>query len=248
LVLAGDMGPRREGPQTPAGVAVPLLVAAERPLTEWVAPSLTRAGDFVATKVARDPAQPAAPTDIALAPFYRTHRRTYSAYFDVLTPAEFDARALAAAAERERMRKLEAATVAFVQPGETQRESEFNYKSDPPNRAPQRSNGRASRGGTGWFSYALPVDNATDMAIVVTYLNELGLEPAGGNFQILVEGVEVARFQPDSTATGFFDVVYAIPPAVLTGKTKATIRFQAAANGRIAPVFGVRMIRSKEVF
>jgi len=248
LLLAGDLGPRREGPGgNAARIVAPVLVAAERPVTEWVAPSATRAGDFVAAKVARDPAQPAPPVDVALAPFYRTHRRTYSAYFDVVTAEEFEARVRAATAERERVRKLEAATVAFVQPGDADREKDFNYQSDPANRQPQRTNGRAGRGGQGWFSYDFPVENTKDMAVVVTYLNELGLEPASGNFQILVDGVEVVRFQPDDKATGFFDVTYPIPPALLNGKKKATIRFQAASNGRIAPIFGVRMIRVREV-
>ena len=159
LLLAGDLGPRREGPGGNATrIVAPLLVAAERPVSEWVVPSPTRAGDFVAAKVARDPAQPAPPVDVALAPFYRTHRRTYSAYFDVVTAEEFDARVRAATAERERVRKLEAATVAFVQPGDADREKDFNYQSDPANRQPQRTNGRAGRGGSGWFSYDVPVE------------------------------------------------------------------------------------------
>ena len=83
------------------------------------------------------------------------------------------------------------------------------------------------------------------MAVVVTYFNELGLEPAAGNFQILVDGTEIARFQPTPTATGFFDAQYAVPPALVRGKTKVTVRFQAVGNGRIAPVFGVRMVRAK---
>jgi len=204
-------------------------------------------GDFRASAVARVPAQPAAPTDVALAPFYRTHRRTYSVYFDVLTPAEFDARAAAVAAESERIRKVEAATLAFVQPGETQAERDFNYQSDPANRPAQRTNGRANRGGAGWFSFDLPVDSSTEMAVVVTYLNEPGLEPAAGDFQILADGAGIARFQPNTSATGFYDAQYAIPASLISGKTKVTMRFQAAPNGRIPPVFGVRMIRAKGV-
>ena len=37
-----------------------------------------------------------------------------------------------------------------------------------------------------------------------------------------------------------------IPPGLIAGKTKVSVRFQASGNGRIAPVFGVRMIRAKE--
>jgi len=254
LVLAGDLGPRREGrvrtadasalvPTAPA--PIPVLVAADRPIDQWVVPAATRAGDFHASQVARVPAAPAAPTDVSLTPFYRTHRRTYSVYFDILTPSEFDARVAAVAAERERLRRLEAATVALVQVGDPQLEREFNYQSDPADRPAQRTNGRASRSGNGWFSLDLPVDPTSDMAVVATYFNELGLPPASGNFQILVDGTVVASFTPNPTATGFFDAQYAVPAALMHGKNKATVRFQAAPGGRIAAVFGVRMIRAK---
>jgi len=42
------------------------------------------------------------------------------------------------------------------------------------------------------------------------------LPPASGEFDILVEGTSVARFQPNATATGFYDAAYPIPIA-LTG-------------------------------
>jgi DUF1680 family protein len=246
IVLVGDLGPRRDRPGAPAAPPVPVLVAAGRPVDDWIVPSPSRTGNFIASQVARVPSQPAPPADVALSPFYRTHRRTYSLYFDVVTPAEFDSRAAQVVAERERTRKLEAATAGFVQPGDAQSEREFNYQSDPSNRPAPRTNGRSNRGGTGWFSFDLPVDAEQEMAVVVTYLNELGLEPAGGNFQILVEGTEIARFQTNSSATGFYDAQYGIPGSLVTGKTKVTVRFQALANGRIGPVFGVRMIRARE--
>ena len=243
LVLVGDLGPRQERVGVAAARPAPVLVAAERPVNDWVLPSGTRTGDFVAGKVAKVPAQPEPAADLPLTPFYRTHGRTYSLYFDVITPAEFDSRAAAAAAEQERVRRLEAATIAFVQPGNPQTERNFNYQSDPANRPAGRTNGRTNRSGTGWFSFDFAIGVSADTALVVTYLNELGLEPTTGNFQILVDGTEIGRFRPDSSATGFFDVQYGIPANLVSGKTKITVRFQAIDNGRIAPVFAVRLIR-----
>src|SRR5262249_45285157 len=140
--------------------------------------------------------------------------------------------------------KIEAATVGFVQPGEMQPERDYNYRSDPQERPVGRTNGRANRAGTGRFSFDLPVDATKSMALVVTYLNELGLPPASGNFSILVDDAEIAKFAPNASATGFYFVEYSIPPSVVAGKSKVTVKFQAAANGRIAPVFGVRTIVS----
>jgi hypothetical protein len=249
LVLAGDLGPRLDGRRGGAAAgltSVPVLVAAGRPLTDWVAPTGGRAGDFRAAGVARVPGQPGgAAGDVALAPFYRTHRRRYSAYFDVLTPAQFEARAASIAAERERVRRLEAATVGFVQPGEMQPERDFNYQSEPLERPVLRAQGRANRAGAGWFSFDLPVDAGAPSAVVVTYLNDLGLPPTAGDFEILVDGAPVGRFAPNAAAVGFWDATYAVPAALVQGKSEITVRFQAAGpNGRIAPVFGVRTVRA----
>jgi hypothetical protein len=247
LVLAGDHGPRAEGRaggQT--AQPIPVLVAAERPVTAWVTPVGSRQGDFVA-KVGRVPAQPGAAVDVMLTPFYRTHRRRYSVYFDLLTQEEFDARAAVIAAERERQRKIEAATVSFVQPGDTQSERQFNYQSEPADRQPVRTNGRSSRGGPGWFSFDVPVDPNAEMTVLVTHLNELGLDPAAGNFSVQVDGTTVGTFRRNTAASGFFDAQYAIPAQLTAGKSKVTVRFQANGNGRIAPVFGVRMVRGKDI-
>jgi DUF1680 family protein len=255
LALAADHGPRVEGRgQTADGAAtvppppppVPVLVAAGRPVTEWVLADESRPGDFRARAVARVPGETAPGRDVALTPFYRTHGRRYSIYFDVLTPAEFDAKSSEVVAERERVRRLEAATVGFVQPGEPS-EREFNYQSDPGDRQIQRAAGRSGRGGPGWFSFDLPVDSAAEIAVVVTYLNDLGLPPANGDFEILVDGTRIARFEPNATATGFYDARYAVPSELVRGKSKVTVRLQAAPNGRIATVFGVRTIRASGV-
>ncbi len=246
LVLAGDLGARREG-RGAVEPPIPVLVAAGRPVTEWVLPDGAKAGDFRVQQVARVIAEPGVPGDVTLAPFHRTDERTYSVYFDVVTPQEFDARVGALAASREHARRLEAATVGFVQPGSPASEQTANYRSDPENRPPQRAAGRTGRGGPGWFSYDLAVDVTTGMALVVTYLNERGLPPATGTFEILVDGTSIAPFMPNETATGFYDAQYTVPANLVEGKSKVTVRFQAAPNARIAPVFGVRMVRAKDL-
>src|SRR5689334_12162841 len=161
LVLAGDLGPRRESRGEGAtGGPAPMLLAAERPVSEWVLPG-SRAGDFQVRQIGRVITQPTQNTDVALTPFYRTHERTYSVYFDVITPSEFEARVAAVAAERERMRRMEAATVAYVRPGDQQTEANFGYKSEPADRQVTNTNRRPGRGGPGWFSYDLAVDSAS---------------------------------------------------------------------------------------
>jgi DUF1680 family protein len=126
LVLAGDLAPRHEGRGAAPSVSAPVLVA-DQPVAKWVQASNARMGDFRAAGVARTLAQPAqSPTDVALTPFYRTHGRTYSIYFDVVTSAEFDARVAANAAASAHERALEAATVAFLEPGDNAAEQQYD--------------------------------------------------------------------------------------------------------------------------
>ena len=91
LALAGDFGPRL-GERPKVALPIPVLIAGGRPLSDWLVAG-GKPGDFRASRVARVVGTPAAPSDVTLAPFYRTHRRHYSIYFDLITPAEFDKRA-----------------------------------------------------------------------------------------------------------------------------------------------------------
>lgn len=248
LVLAGDMGPRREGREEgerPGGDPVPALVGAGRPLEEWIVPTGTRPGDFTAKGVARVPAAPGRAGDVSLAPFYRTHRRRYSVYFDVVSPEGFAAMSGAVAVERERVRRLEASTVSFIQPGAADLEAEYTYTSEPADRPVQRAEGRGGRGGPGWFSYAVPVEPNAPMGLVVTYRNDPGLPPTTASFEVLVEGRRVGTFVPNADAIGFWDARYEVPASVVGVKARVTVRFQAIGSaGRIAPVYGIRMIRA----
>ena len=245
LVLAGDDGPRREGRRNaPPPPPVPEHADDNTPLDSWVVPRGTQQGDFKARNVARVLGQSGAAGDVSLAPFYRTQERSYSVYFDVLTPADFDARGAAMAAEREKARRLEAATVAFVQPGEMQPERDYNYQSDPADRPAARTGGRGSRAGTGWFSFDLPVDASAPMAVIVTYFNEVGLPALLADFDILVDGTKIGSYTPNETASGFYPAQYAVPAGLVAGKTKVTVRFQANGASRIVPVCGVRIVRS----
>ena len=82
------------------------------------------------------------------------------------------------------------------------------------------------------------------MALVVTYYNDPGLTPTTGDFGVAVDGTEVARFAPNANARGFYDTRYPVPAALTSGKQQVTVTFDGGDHGRIAPVFGVRMVKS----
>jgi hypothetical protein len=237
LVLAGDLGPevqrgrgrgaRSEQPR------VPVFVTAERPATEWLKAVAGKPGEFRTDGVGRE-------SDVTFVPFYRLHRRTYGVYWDLYTPAEWEKRAAEIAAERERQRKLEAATVAFVQPGEMQPERDFNQQGE--DTTPDRVMGRPARRGRNWFSFDIPVEPASPMALVVTYCSD---EWRRRTFDILVDGRRVGEQVVERGGPPrFFDVEYPIPAETVKDKQKVTVRFQATNGNEIAAVFGIRMIRA----
>ena len=236
LVLAGDLGPQPPAPAEgdgdgPAAASVesPVLIT-ERPVTEWLKPVAAQPGTFRTTGVG---------ADVAFAPFYRTHRRIYTTYWDVLTPAENVARLAALEQERQRQRRLEAATLAYFAPTDPAAEQAHNQQGEQSSLV--HTDGRTGRRAAKWFSYELPVGQRSPNALVVTYNRD---NRRARSFEIVVDGQTLAseKFDFDS-ASKFFDREYVLPPALVQGKTRLTIRFQAAGTLEVAPVYALRLIR-----
>jgi hypothetical protein len=242
LVLAGDLGPspepnRTEG-QQPAPSA-PALVT-ERPIVEWLKPVAGKPGVFRTSGVAFALDESKGAREVELAPFYKTHRRTYAAYWDLFTSAEYAARLTEIAAERARQQKLAAASIAFVPAGDTDAEKAFNLQGQ--DTATLRADGRPGRRGTKWFSYDVPIEASKPITLVATY-NSDNRRPR--TFDLFVDGARVAQQTfPQSSVSRFVDVEYALPPDLVRVKQKVTVRFEATGGNEIAAVFGLRVIRS----
>ena len=234
LVLAGDVGEEDwSGRNRDDLSVVPVFVTNDRDVSEWLQPVTNKPGAFHTVGVGHE-------REVDFVPFYRLHRRAYAVYWDLYNQAEWAQRAASIAASREAHRRLEAATVAYAQPGEMQPERDFNQQGE--DSEPERVMGRASRRGTKWFSFDLPVDPAHPMAVVVTYYSD---EWRKRTFDILVDGQKVGdQVVEKGEQPHFFDGTYAIPAELVKGKTKVTVRFQATHGNEIAGVFGVRMIRA----
>jgi len=244
LVLAGDLGPEPDGhrgegarPAPP----VPVFVTAD-PVATWLKPVAGAPGHFRTDGVGREPDARGRVSDVDFQPFFRLHRRTYSTYWDLFTPAEWDRQKTAYAAEAERLRKLAAATVAYLQPGEVVFERQFNYQAGEAAQ-PQRILGRPGRRGRTWFSYDLPVEPSHPMVLITTYFSgDRRGTPA--DFGIQVDGGSIGDQQLGlSDPHRFFDLEYRLPEDLVRGKSKVTVRFQAKQGSQIATVFGLRMIR-----
>jgi DUF1680 family protein len=244
LVLAGDLGaaPRRrddgdgDGVRQPP-IEAPLLVT-DKPVADWLKPSSTRQLEYRAAGIARRVSDGGS-VDVTFVPFHQIHRRTYAAYWDVVTPAEFAVRMKDAAAEATRQRELEAATIAVVVPTDAGAEQPFTMRGEETTVV--RAEGRPGRRSAKWFSYDLPIDPSAPIAVVVTYNTD---NRRARSFDVSIDGRRVASEQhPQSSVSTFTDVEYRVPPDILRAKQRITVRFDATGGNDIAPVFAVRTIR-----
>ena len=243
LALAADNGPRdnKRGEEDPSG-PVPALVSATRDPEQFLAPT-GRVGEFRTKADTRWLNKDGSAPPLTFAPFYRTHRRTYSVYVDLLDEPSYRALRAARDAEVARAAAKDGATIGRVTVGDAVQEKGANYQSEPATRNTAKMAGRASRGGMGWFSYDLRTDGTVPMTLAVTYFNEQGLPAPVGSFAIVVNGMTIAHYAPNHARSGFYETDYAIPDALTLGKKTVTVRFEAAAGGRIVPVYGVRLVR-----
>lgn len=239
LVLAANLGlepePWEDREERHAGLAsTPPLIVGGRPVTDWVQPVPGRPGEFRTAGALEG-------RDLPLVPFYRLHRRVYSAYFDLFTPAEWEKEAAARAAARARQRDLERATVAYVAPGEARAEREFALQGEEHSVSVEPISGRRARRSKKWFSFEVPVDGAQPAALLVTYHTD---QPRERRFEVLVDGTRVAEESlPGAGTSRFFDVDYPLPASLVAGRQRVTVRFQATGGREVAPVYGIRSVR-----
>jgi len=249
LVLAGDLGPERrrgaEGADDAEPAKVPVFVTDDDAVSSWVKPVGDTPVRFRSHGTGREPDAEARSRDVDLVPFYRLHRRTYSTHWDVFNSEEWEQRRAAYAAEAERQRLLETATVAYLEPGETVFEREFNYEGGD-DAVAARLEGRPGRRGRSWFSYDLPVEPNHPMTLIVTY-HSGDRRGTPAFFDILADARLLRREEIRlSDPPRFYDVEYPIPSEIVAGKHEVTVRFQATEGSQIATLFGLRMIRADQ--
>jgi len=237
LVLAAELGPERQGREA-RGEPIPVLVAAERPVAEWLKPVDGEPGHFRTDGVGR-------PRDVDFYPFYSLHRRTYGVYQDLFTPEEWEEEEARHAAEEEARRRLEAATIAYAQPGEMQPERDFAFEGAEDSH-PVRTEGRAGRAARSWCRFTLPVDPEAANALVVTYCSfEHRRQTA--RFEVRAGGELLTTQEvPQSEPLRFYDVRYELPAKALSGDDQVTVEFRACEGSSVAGVYGLRTIRSEE--
>jgi DUF1680 family protein len=179
------------------------------------------------------------PDDLKFVPFYKVYEEPYTVYFQVLTPGEWAKREDGLRAEKERLARMERATLDTVDPGFQQSEVEHNFRGER-SQAGDAQNRKWRDARDGWFSYELAVDPARRMTLAVTYW---GSDRGERDFDILIDGRKLATERLRANKPGqFYEVNYPIPGGVTKGKTNVTVRFQSHAGKVAGGVFGIRMM------
>jgi hypothetical protein len=244
LVLAGDLGAALTGGRGGRGRGgaaapppdVPVLIAPDQPVSNWLKPVAGKPGTYRTSGVGLK-------EEIDFVPFYQLPRRRYAVYWDMYTPAEWTKREADYRAQEEKQKKLEAATVGFAQPGQMQAERDTNQQGD--GSQPVNVEDRFGRNATKWFSFDLPVNPAKPQTLIITFSNE---NRGASACDVLVDGKKIGdhvgqRRSPEQLIR-FFDVEYAIPAELVAGKQKVTVRFEGTNDRPTPSVFGVRVVNS----
>ncbi len=104
--------------------------------------------------------------------------------------------------------------------------------------------GKVWRHTDSWFSYSLQTKGRTDLVLLCTYW---GGEGGNRRFDILVEDKVIASPSLGRQAPGkFYDVEYPIPPELLQGRDKVTIKFQAKPDNTAGGIFRCALLRPKD--
>ena len=233
VVLAGDLGPAND-PKVHEPLYVPVFVSDHRNPAEWMEPVKGEVNTFITRDLGY-------PRDVKMKPFYQTHDRRYSIYWDLYTTEAWEKEKEAYEAELERIKQLEESTIDYFQPGEMQPERDHQF--DGEHTRPERFRDRPARTATGgWFAFDLEVDPEVPNALVVEYWG--GGYRRNRIFDILVNDVKLAKEDITSPVGNIYiHKQYDIPEELTAGKTKIRVKFEAEDNNIVGPVFGVRSIK-----
>ncbi|MCK4343863.1 MAG: glycoside hydrolase family 127 protein [Bacteroidales bacterium] len=232
LVLAGDLGPE-DDPAAGDVMYVPIFMTENRNPANWTEAISGQANAFQTVDVGK-------PRDVEFKPFYQTHERRYSIYWDMFSEEAWKEFQAEYQAQLERRKKLEEMTVDFIQPGEMQHEHDHNFQGEW-TRAGEFKNKKNRQSRDGWFSFDMKVLKGQPMGLVVDYW---GGFPGSRTFDILIDGELLATENISDRNNGqFMDVSYEIPEEMTYNKQKITVKFQAHEGHITGPVFGVRMVK-----
>lgn len=250
-MLAGNLGPISKPiagqfePPSDAKITIPVIVSESR-----IPQKLLSCENFTERSCCEDhfletELIAARPTAVEMIPFYQTRER-YAVYFDFFTEKQWKETEEKYKEEQEKIRKLEAMTVDYFQPGEMQPERDHKFKGE--NSANGEAFGRKWRDARdgGFIEFEMKTDPARPCVLVLTYW---GGDAGNRNFDILIDGEKIATQRLENNVPGkFFEAKHEIPAADSGSPDRKSvkIRLQAHRGAMAGGLFGARVIKGEE--
>jgi DUF1680 family protein len=184
------------------------------------------------------------PVNIVLEPFYKIHDARYMMYWMALSNAGYRTYLDSIAITEKQKLELQKRTVDFVAPGEQQPEADHFIQSKNSNTGNLHDEFWRDARSDGYFSYQLSTNNETGLSLLVRYW---GAEWGNRKFDIYIDDEKLVT--EDNTGkwnqSKFQNIEYAIPDAMVKGKSKVRIKFQALPGNTAGAVYYLQVLRNK---
>ncbi|MCB0668029.1 MAG: glycoside hydrolase family 127 protein [Saprospiraceae bacterium] len=235
LVLAGDLG-AVDAEKANTADFVPVLITRDRSPATWLETVEGEINTFRTKGVGY-------PREVTLKPFYKTHDRRYSVYFDLYTEESYQKFLAEEEAKVVARQKLEEATYDRFQPGDSLDEIEHHLQGEDLN-IMRDFKGRDARGAErgGWLSFEMSLPPEVGELVIEYWGGFTG----GKTFDILIDNTKIATENISGKKDGeFINVSYSIPAELSANKSKITIRFDPHDGSRAGPFFYARTVANQ---
>ncbi|MGZ3297431.1 MAG: beta-L-arabinofuranosidase domain-containing protein [Asticcacaulis sp.] len=164
------------------------------------------------------------PQNLVVRPFYTQHHNRTAVYFRRFTPSEWPQMEASLRADAARKADIERRTIDFIRLGEQQPETDHAFQGTPNTAAVTHIAERGRVMNKGYFQFEMAVKPGP-LDLQVSYNGA----DRNKDFTILADGQVVAHETlPGESSAGHNVITYPLPD--LSGKSKVTIRFEAAKD------------------
>ncbi len=182
------------------------------------------------------------PAKIIFEPFYKIHDSRYMMYWMALSNKGYLSYLDSVAGVEKQKLELEKRTIDFVAPGEQQPEADHFIQKENSHIGNQQDEFWRDANNEGYFSYQLSTNNETSLSLLVKYW---GAEWGTRKFDIYIDDEKLLT--EDNTGkwnqSAFHTIEYKIPDAMVKGKNKVRVKFQALPGATAGAVYYIRLTR-----
>lgn len=232
MVMAGDLGPL-DDPNIADPLYVPVLLTTGRDPASWTNPVQNKTNTFLTSETGK-------PKEVEFKPFYKTHERMYSVYFDLFSKDQWQKLEAEYIEKQEAIKRMKEMTVDYIQLGEMQPERDHNFKSEGSMVRAFKQKKYRTAGKDGWFSFEMNSGNQP-VDLVFEYSGSL----RGTNvFNIYVNNKLIGEEVLTSDKTEFTYKTYELPDDVKPRSGKLLIKM-VPKEGSAGPVYSVRTLKKQ---